>query len=113
MASIYSFILLIWSFVLFFFLVLGVNHDEWLLPINRYMLHELVINSCPDRNMQVFDQTIGESVITKILTEHDLTQSDANFPSAATQVLKTVQSMLRQSASRSRYETTEVKFSYW
>ena len=58
---------------------LPTNTDEWLLPVNKYILHNLVVSDCHDETTANFDKSVADSVLSKILSSNDISEADVTM----------------------------------
>jgi hypothetical protein len=76
--------------------------DEWMLPINRRVLHDIVVSSCPNRKSESFDQSVANTVLIKILNSNGISEHDVDQPKLGQQLLKAVRVMLSKLKAENR-----------
>jgi hypothetical protein len=76
--------------------------DEWMLPINRRVLHDIVVFSCPNRKSKSFDQSVANTVLIKILNSNGISEHDVDQPKLGQQLLKAVRVMLSKLKAENR-----------
>jgi hypothetical protein len=64
------------------------NSEDWLLPINRFVLYEIVLSSCPNRKIESFDKSVADTVLSKILNSNGIAENEVNQLTLNQQILK-------------------------
>ncbi len=113
MASFSSILLVLMSFYLVFTIVFSLpsTTDEWLLHVNKYVLHKLIVSDCQDGKTANFDSSIADSVLSNILASNDISEADVKLPDLSAQILKYVGTMiskLKVETKRGGYYATKL-----